>query len=74
LTVTNNGPTSDRLNCVSDDASAKCQIHTMTMENGVMKMRPMQGGLEIDPGETVTLKPSGNVPRTQTSPGAGQDG
>jgi hypothetical protein len=59
LTVTNNGPTSDRLNCVSDDASAKCQIHTMTMENGVMKMRPMQGGLEINPGETVTLKPSG---------------
>lgn len=27
LTVTNNGTTSDRLNCVSDDASGKCQIH-----------------------------------------------
>jgi hypothetical protein len=58
LTVTNNGPTPDRLNCVSDDASAKCQIHTMTMENGLMKMRPVEGGLEIKPGETVTLKPS----------------
>ena len=24
-----------------------------------MKMRPVEGGLEIKPGETVTLKPSG---------------
>jgi periplasmic copper chaperone A len=59
LTVTNNGTTPERLNCVSDDASAKCQIHSMTMENGVMKMRPVEGGLEIKPGETVMLKPSG---------------
>jgi periplasmic copper chaperone A len=59
LTVTNNGTTPDRLNCISDDVSAKCQIHTMSMENGVMKMRPVEGGLEIKPGETVALKPSG---------------
>jgi periplasmic copper chaperone A len=59
LTVTNNGTMPDRLNCVSDDASAKCQIHSMTMENGVMKMRPVEGGVEIKPGEAVTLKPSG---------------
>jgi len=30
----------------------------MTMEGGVMKMRPVEGGLEIKPGETVTLQPS----------------
>ena len=24
-----------------------------------MKMRPIEGGLEIKPGETITLKPSG---------------
>ncbi len=58
LTVTNNGTTPDRFSCVSSDASAKCQIHSMTMENGVMKMRPVDGGLEIKPGETVMLKPS----------------
>jgi copper(I)-binding protein len=29
------------------------------MEGGVMKMRPVEGGLEIKPGETVTLAPSG---------------
>jgi periplasmic copper chaperone A len=27
------------------------------MENGVAKMRPVNGGLEIKPGETVELKP-----------------
>jgi len=58
LTVTNNGTAPDRLSCTSSDASAKCQIHSMTMENGVMKMRPVDGGLEIKPGETVTLKPA----------------
>ena len=60
LTITNNGTASDHVNCVSSDASGQCQIHTMTMDNGVMKMRPVEGGLEIKPGETITLKPSGS--------------
>jgi copper(I)-binding protein len=59
MTITNNGKTPDRVSCISSDASAQCQIHAMTMENGVMKMRPVEGGLEIKPGETVMLKPSG---------------
>jgi hypothetical protein len=29
----------------------------MVMEQGVAKMRPVEGGLEIKPGETVELKP-----------------
>jgi len=58
MTITNKGTAPDRANCVSDDASAQCQIHSMTMTGGVMKMRPVEGGLEIKPGETVTLKPS----------------
>lgn len=57
MTITNNGSAPDRVSCVTDDASAQCQIHSMTMEGGVMKMRPVEGGLEIKPGETVTLKP-----------------
>jgi copper(I)-binding protein len=59
VTITNKGTTPNRLSCASSDASAKCQIHSMTMDKGVMKMRPVEGGLEIKPGETVTLKPSG---------------
>ena len=59
MTVTNKGAAPDRVSCVSDDASAQCQIHSMTMDNGVMQMRPVEGGLEIKPGETMTLKPGG---------------
>jgi copper(I)-binding protein len=57
MTITNNGTTPDRVSCVSSDAAAQCQIHTMTMEDNVMKMRPVEGGLEIKPGETVRLRP-----------------
>jgi copper(I)-binding protein len=59
VTIANKGTVPDRVNCVSSDVSAACQIDTMAMERGVMKMRPVEGGLEIKPGETVTLKPSG---------------
>lgn len=57
LTVTNAGSAPDRLSCAASEAAAQCQIHTMRMDDGVMKMRPLEGGLEIKPGETVTLKP-----------------
>jgi periplasmic copper chaperone A len=59
MTVTNTGTTPDRLSCVATDAAARCQIHTMTMEGGVMKMRPVEDGLEVLPGQSVTLKPAG---------------
>ena len=57
MTITNTGTVPDRVSCVSSDASAQCQIHSMTMEDGVMKMRPVDGGLEIKPGATVALRP-----------------
>jgi copper(I)-binding protein len=59
ITIAHKGTVPDRVTCMSSDVSAACQIHTMAMERGVMKMRPVEGGLEIKPGETVTLKASG---------------
>lgn len=59
MTVTNTGAKPERLSCVSSEAAAKCQVHQMSMDNGVMKMRPVEGGLEIKPGETITFKPGG---------------
>jgi periplasmic copper chaperone A len=59
LTASNSGSQTERLSCASSAAAAKCQIHEMAMDNGVMKMRPVEGGLEIKPGQTVTLKPGG---------------
>src|ERR1700733_1362310 len=55
LTVTNGGATPDRLSCVASEVSATCQIHSMSMDNGVMKRRPVEGGLEIPPGGPTTL-------------------
>lgn len=59
MTVKNTGTKVARLRCVSSDAAAKCQIHEMSMDGDVMRMRPVEGGLEIKPGQTVTLNPGG---------------
>jgi hypothetical protein len=59
VTIKNNGATADRLVGGSSDAAAKVEVHEMSMDNGVMKMRPITGGLEIKPGATVELKPQG---------------
>ena len=59
MTVKNTGMQAARLKCVSSDAAAKCEIHEMSMTGGVMRMRPVEDGLEIKPGQTVTLKPGG---------------
>jgi hypothetical protein len=58
LTITNTGSAPDRLIGGSSDAG-QFELHSMTMENGVMKMRPVTGGIEIKPGETVKLSPGG---------------
>ena len=35
------------------------EVHEMGVSHGVMTMRPIDGGLTIDPGETVKLAPGG---------------
>jgi periplasmic copper chaperone A len=59
LTITNEGATPDRLIGGSADIAAKVQVHEMTMNNGVMTMRPLDQGLVIEPGKTVKLSPGG---------------
>ncbi len=59
LTVTNTGSEPDRLMGGASAVAKEVQVHEMTMANGVMKMRPVAGGLEIKPGAAVTLKPGG---------------
>ncbi len=60
LTIKNTGTTADRLIGGSSDVAPKFEVHEMSMDNGVMKMRPIKGGLEIKPGDTVALSPQGN--------------
>ena len=57
--ITNNGLTSDRLIGGSLPVAAEVQVHEMSMHNGVMSMRMLKDGLEIDPGKSVELKPGG---------------
>lgn len=59
LSITNTGTTPDRLIGGTTAVSQGFEIHEMSMDNGIMKMRPMPNGVEIKPGETVTFKPSG---------------
>jgi periplasmic copper chaperone A len=57
LKITNNGTTPDRLVSGSSPVAGRFEVHEMSMDNGVMKMRPLKGGLEIKPGQSVELKP-----------------
>jgi len=59
MKITNNGSTPDRLIGGTSDVAKRFEIHEMSMDNGVMKMRPLAKGLEIKPGETVEFKPGG---------------
>ena len=51
-------PTSDRLTGASSPIAKKAELHTMSMEGGVMKMRPL-AAIDILAGQTVTLSPGG---------------
>jgi copper(I)-binding protein len=57
MTISNKGSAPDRLVGGSAAVAGRFEVHQMAMERGVAKMRPVQGGLEIKPGETVELKP-----------------
>ncbi len=59
LTIENKGSTPDRLIGGSADVAGKVEIHEMATSNGVMKMRPLEKGLVIEPGKTVKLAPGG---------------
>src|SRR5262245_8568254 len=57
LTITNTGSAPDRLTGGSAEVARKFEIHEMSMDGGVMKMRELKNGVEIPPGATVELKP-----------------
>ncbi len=59
MTITNTGSAPDRLTGGSTDISSRIEIHEMSMDNGIMKMRHVTNGLELEPGQTVEFKPGG---------------
>lgn len=57
MSIANTGTASDRLTGGSSAVAGRVEIHTMTMENDVMRMRQLKDGLEVPAGGEVTLKP-----------------
>ena len=59
MTIVNNGQREDQLVSASSPASHEVQIHTMSMDGGVMRMRQLTDGLSIPAKGKVELKPRG---------------
>jgi periplasmic copper chaperone A len=57
LKITNTGTTADRFVAGSSNAGKRFEIHEMSLNGGVMKMRELKEGVEIPPGATVEFKP-----------------
>ncbi|MDH6257820.1 copper chaperone PCu(A)C [Bradyrhizobium sp. BR13661] len=74
LTIENKGTAPDKLVAVSAEIAGKAELHEMTMDNGVMKMRPLEKGLVIEPGKTVKLAPGGYHLMLQDLKGAFKEG
>lgn len=60
LTIRNGGGDPDRLVSVTSPRAKRVEIHTMSLDDGVMRMRPLPNGLEIPAGAVSTLAPGGN--------------
>ena len=59
LTIENTGYQTDRLISATSSVAGDTQIHEMSMQGDVMKMRELAEGLEIPAGATVALAPGG---------------
>ena len=59
LNITNSGAAADKLVGGSTDIAGRFEVHEMSMNGGVMQMRPLNEGLELKSGQTVELKPGG---------------
>jgi copper(I)-binding protein len=59
MTIANTGGDNDKLVSASTSVANKAEVHQTKMEDGVMKMRMLMGGLTIPAGGKVELKPMG---------------
>ena len=59
LKITNNGISDDKLIAARAAVAQRIEIHSMEMDNGVMRMRAINGGLLIAAGDSLALAPGG---------------
>jgi len=58
LTITG-GAAADKLVSASAGVSKNVELHKMEMDGNVMRMRPVEGGIDVPAGATVMLQPGG---------------
>jgi periplasmic copper chaperone A len=58
FTLTNSGG-DDRLLAVEAPGTGEATLHETSMDGGVMRMRPIDGGVEVAKGEAVRFTPYG---------------
>ncbi len=59
LTLRNQGDTDDRLIAAESDVSEVAELHTHTMDGGVMRMRQVEA-IAVPAGGTAVLEPGGD--------------
>lgn len=59
MTISNSGDVADRLVSASTEMAESIELHTTFDDGGVMKMQPLEDGIEIPAGEQVELQPGG---------------
>jgi copper(I)-binding protein len=59
-TIVNHGFTSDRLTGATTRVAASVEMHHMTSSGGVMRMRPIQGGVAMAGSGTIRFTPTGD--------------
>lgn len=59
MAIRNRGTLPDRLVSAFSAEARAVELHETAMEHGVMRMRPIQGGVTLPPGELVRLEPDG---------------
>jgi copper(I)-binding protein len=59
LEIRTDKKTSDRLTGIASPAADKTEIHSSSMDGGVMKMRRLDT-IDLKPGKTIALKPMGD--------------
>lgn len=58
MTIVNHGAAQDRLVAAASPIARVVELHTHRMDNGVMRMRPVEG-IEVNVGEPAVLRPGG---------------
>lgn len=59
MVIHNSGSDPDRLIAGTAPFAGRVEIHEMVMDGDVMRMREVDGGLEIPPGGAIVLEPGG---------------